>query len=62
MKKAENGKFYVVKTMKATDEAGARGVFLKKEEQRKKRHERSDLKKVKRMLTPPATGIRRQSP
>ena len=62
MKKAENGKFYVVKTMKATDEAGSRGVFLKKEEQRKKRHERSDLKKVKRMLTPPATGIRRQSP
>lgn len=62
MKKAENGKPYVVKTMKATDEAGALGVFGKKEEQRKKRHERSDLKKVKRTLTPPASGIRRQSP
>lgn len=61
MKKAENGKFYVVKTMKATDETGAKSVFQKKEEQRKKRHERSNLKKVKRMLTPPASGIRRQS-
>lgn len=62
MKKAENGRIYVVKTMKATDEAGAQGVFRKKEEQRKKRHERSDLKKVKRALTPLASGIRRQSP
>lgn len=62
MKKAENGMIYVVKTMKATDEAGAQVVFRKKEEQRKKRHERSDLKKVKRTLTPPASGIRHQSP
>lgn len=62
MKKAENGRFYVVKTMKATDETGAKHVFQKKEEQRKKRHERSDLKKVKRNLTPPASGIRRRSP
>ncbi len=61
MKKAENGKIYAVKTMKATDETGAQSVFEKKEEQRKKRHQRSDLKKVKRALTPPASGIRRQS-
>ena len=62
MKKAENGKFYAVKTVKATDEAGAQSIFRKKEEQRKKRHERSDLKRVKRILTPPASCIRRQSP
>lgn len=62
MKKSESGKVYAVKTMKATDETGAQKVFQKKDEQRKKRHERSDLKRVKRALTPPASGIRRQSP
>jgi len=62
MKKSEDGKVYVVKTMKATDEAGAQGVFRKKEEQRKKRHERSDLKKIKKAFTPPSSCIQRQSP
>lgn len=62
MKKAENGKFYVVKTVKATDDTGARSVFEKKEEQRKKRHERSGIKKVKRASTPPSSCIRRQFP
>lgn len=40
MKRAESGTFYVVKTMKATDEAGVRGVFQKRDEQRRKRRER----------------------
>lgn len=62
MKRTENGKIYVVKTMKATDETGAQGVFQKKEEQRKKRHERDNLKRIKGALTPPSSCIRRQSP
>ena len=62
MKKSESGMVYVVKTTKATDETGAQRVFRKKEEQRKKRHERSDLKKIKKSFTPPASGIRRRSP
>lgn len=48
MKKAENGEFYVVKTMRLVDEEGAEGVFLKREELREKRHIRSDIKKVKK--------------
>lgn len=48
MKKAENGDVYVVKTMRAADEEEARGIFQKREELRKKRHVRSDIKKVKR--------------
>ena len=47
MKKAENGEFYVVKTMKAVDELGAQNIFQKKEEQRKKRHDRNTGKKIK---------------
>lgn len=51
MKKAENGEFYVVKTMKATDEAGAQKIFLKKEEQRKKRQIRNVTKRVKKTVS-----------
>ena len=48
MKKSEQGKYYVVKTMKPVDEAGAENVFHKKEEQRQKRRERSSTKKIKK--------------
>ena len=48
MKKAENGQFYAVKTLKAVDGEGVQSIFHKREEQRKKRHIRSDLKRVKR--------------
>lgn len=44
MKKSEQGDFYVVKTMKPVDEAGAEKVYLKKEEQRQKRRGRGRMK------------------
>ena len=34
--------------MKAVDELGAQNIFQKKEEQRKKRHDRNTGKKIKR--------------
>lgn len=48
MKKAENGEFYGVKTIKPVDSEGVDYLFHKKQEQRKKRHIRSDMKKVKK--------------
>jgi len=48
MKKAEDNGFYVIKTMKMVDEAGAQSVFQKKEEQRQRRHERNTIKKIKK--------------
>ncbi|MCI8663366.1 MAG: exonuclease domain-containing protein [Hungatella sp.] len=48
MKKAENGEFYAVKTLKAADGEGVENIFRKREEQRKKRHIRSEFKKIKR--------------
>lgn len=48
MKKSEQGRFYVVKTIKPIDEAGAENVFHKKEEQRQKRRERGSMKKIKK--------------
>ncbi len=48
IKKSEQGKYYVIKTIKPVDEAGAQTVFHKKEEQRQKRRERSTTKKIKK--------------
>lgn len=48
VKKAENGDFYVVKTLKHVDEAGAEAIYRKKEDQRQKHHERNQIKKGRR--------------
>ena len=48
MKKAETGGFYVVKTIKTVDEAGADSVFRRKEEQRQKRRDKNQTKKIKK--------------
>lgn len=48
MKKGEHGGFYAVKTLKAVDGEGIQNILHKREEQRKKRHIRSDFKKMKR--------------
>ena len=46
MKKSENGRVFAVKTVKPVDEEGAEAVFLKKEEARIRRAEKSRQKKL----------------
>ncbi len=46
VKKSEDEQYYIVKTIKHTDEAGAEVIFEKKEEQRQKRRERMRSKKI----------------
>lgn len=45
MKKNDDGQVYVVKTIKLVDEQGAEEVFGRREELKKRRHDRSRLKK-----------------
>ena len=46
MKKSEDGRVFAVKTVKPVDEEGAEAVFLKKEEARIRRAEKSRQKKL----------------
>ena len=46
MKKSEDGRVFAVKTVKPVDEEGAEAVFLKKEEARIHRAEKSRQKKL----------------
>ena len=48
IRRAENGKVFVVKTIKPVDEEGAAEISLKKEEERKKRNERNRQKRKKK--------------
>lgn len=48
IRRAENGKVFVVKTIKLVDEEGAAEISLKKEEERKKRNERNRQKRIER--------------
>ena len=45
-KKSEDGRVFAVKTVKPVDEEGAEAVFLKKEEARIRRAEKSRQKKL----------------
>ena len=51
MKRSDDGKVYVVKTMKLVDEEGARQIYEKKEEARKKRVERTKMKRLHKKET-----------
>lgn len=52
MKKTENGRLYVVKTMKLVDDEGARNLFEKKEELKKRRNEKHKIKRVEKHSRP----------
>lgn len=48
MKKADDGRVYVVKTMKLVDDDGAQSVYERKEELKKRRNEKHKMKRAER--------------